>query len=82
MWLSPGDAFRLVWAALTAGDVRFEIVYGVSATGQRWWENEAAARRIGYAPVDTLDVREDGSSGFQGGDFTRPDYHADRATDS
>jgi uronate dehydrogenase len=81
MWISPGDTFRLVWAALTAPDVRFEVVYGVSATGQTWWENDAAARRIGYAPVDSLDLRgELDGDAPQGGEFARRDHHGGRAT--
>ncbi|HEX2111556.1 MAG TPA: NAD(P)-dependent oxidoreductase [Gaiellaceae bacterium] len=76
MWISPGDTFRLVWAALTAREVRFEIVYGVSATGQTWWANDAAARRIGYAPVDALELGEECHGGApQGGEFARPEYH-------
>jgi uronate dehydrogenase len=80
MWISPGDTFRLVWAALTAPEVRFEIVYGVSATGQTWWDNDAAARRIGYTPVDTLDPRAEQEGGApQGGGFARPGYHGESA---
>jgi hypothetical protein len=55
-------------------------VYGVSATGQTWWDNDAAARRIGYVPVDTLDLRDEaGRDAPQGGEFARPDYHGERA---
>jgi uronate dehydrogenase len=79
MWISSGDMSRLVWAALTAPDVRFEIVYGVSATGQDWWDNEAAASRIGYAPQDAIGIGEAGDRAFQGGDFTSRNYHGEPA---
>ena len=78
MALSPGDMFRLTWAALTARDIRFEIVYGVSDTGSRWWDNAEAARRIGYEPHDRIHAREPGP-GFQGDPFTNPDYHGKAA---
>ncbi len=78
MWLSPGDAFRLVWAALTAPHVRFEIVYGVSDTGQSWWDNEAAAR-IGYVAEDAVErervVEANALHEYQGDAFTDPDRH-------
>src|SRR4051795_2445359 len=52
-WLSPGDAVRLVRAALTAPDVRFEIVYGASANTRRWWPLTGA---LGYAPQDDAEA--------------------------
>jgi uronate dehydrogenase len=77
MWISPGDMSRLVWAALTAPDVRFEIVYGLSRTGSRWWDNAEAARRIGYAPEDEVEMAppERAEWRFQGFPFTEPDRH-------
>ena len=78
MWISPGDLFRLVWAALTAPDVRFEIVYGASDTGSRWWDNAEAARRIGYEPSDRIEPRDPGP-GFQGDPFTATEYHGEEA---
>lgn len=52
-WISPADFERLIEAALTA-DYSFEIVYGVSANADRWWDN-ANAHRLGYHPVDRSD---------------------------
>jgi uronate dehydrogenase len=52
-WLSHADAVRLVHAALTAPDVRFEIVYGVSANTRAWWPLTGA---LGYAPEDDAEV--------------------------
>jgi uronate dehydrogenase len=52
-WLSHGDAVRLVRAALTAPDVRFEIVYGASNNTRRWWPLTGA---LGYAPQDDAEA--------------------------
>jgi uronate dehydrogenase len=52
-WLSHRDAVRLVRAALTAPDVRFEIVYGVSANTRAWWP---LTGRLGYAPRDDAEA--------------------------
>jgi uronate dehydrogenase len=74
MWLSHGDAVRLVRAALTADDVGFAIVYGASANTRRWWPADTA---IGFAPEDDAEVFADGlggeAYGFQGGPFALPD---------
>ncbi|MFC3737404.1 NAD-dependent epimerase/dehydratase family protein [Paractinoplanes deccanensis] len=52
-WLSPGDAARLVRAALTA--TGFHIVWGVSANTRRWWST-AGGDAIGYAPEDDAEA--------------------------
>ena len=74
MWLSPGDMARLTWAALTAPDVHFHVVYGVSRTGSGWWENDEAAAVIGYEAQDELEPRDAGP-GHQGDPFTARSYH-------
>ena len=51
-WLSPDDLGRLVLAALSAPDVGHSVVYGVGANRATWWD-DAAARRIGFAPQDS-----------------------------
>jgi uronate dehydrogenase len=51
IWLSPGDAVRLVEACLTAPDLTFAIVYGISANSRGWWDLEPA-RALGYRPQD------------------------------
>ena len=51
-WLSFPDCVRLVDAALTAPDVGFTVVYGVSNNTRAWWPRSDAARRIGYEPQD------------------------------
>ena len=50
-WLSPGDCVRMVEAAVTAPDVGFAVVYGISANTRAWWDLEPG-RAIGYDPVD------------------------------
>jgi uronate dehydrogenase len=55
-WLSHGDCVRLVDAALTAPDVGFAIVYGVSANTRAWWPRSDAAERIGYEPRDDAEA--------------------------
>jgi uronate dehydrogenase len=77
-WLSHGDCVRLVEAALTAPDVGFTIVYGVSANTRRWWPHDDAARRIGYAPRDDAEAYADGLDGpdydLQGGPNPDPAF--------
>lgn len=51
IWLSHADAARLVDAALTAPDVRYEVVFGVSANTRGWWDL-GPALALGYRPQD------------------------------
>jgi uronate dehydrogenase len=89
-WLSHGDAIRLVHAALTAPDLGFAIVYGVSANTRGWWDL-APGRTLGYEPVDDAEryaaevLAEHGEPApdaralaFLGGEYTDPRYGADR----
>lgn len=74
-WVSPADFERLIRMALSA-DYLHEIVYGVSANTERWWDN-SNARRLGFRPVDKADAYADALRGrrsansienaFQGG---------------
>ncbi|HEV7654266.1 MAG TPA: NAD(P)-dependent oxidoreductase [Mycobacteriales bacterium] len=50
-WISPADGVRLIAAALTAPDVTFSVVYGISANTRAWWDL-APARALGYLSVD------------------------------
>jgi uronate dehydrogenase len=79
MWVSPDDLFRLVWASLTASDVGFELVYGVSRTGSDWWENAEAARRLGYEALDEIDAGayERAEWVYQGDPFTSRELHGE-----
>jgi uronate dehydrogenase len=75
-WLSPGDAGRLVRAALTAPVDGFLAVYGRSANTRGWWELPPA---LGYAPLDDSedyagDVEPDDGIPFQGGLATTREY--------
>jgi uronate dehydrogenase len=54
-WLSPGDAARLFHALATVPELRYEIVYGLSAN-TRGWLDLAPARRLGYEPQDDAEV--------------------------
>ena len=77
-WLSHEDGVRLVDAALTAPDVGWTVVYGVSNNARRWWPSDDAARRIGYEPRDNAEEYADGLDGpeyeFQGGPNSDPAY--------
>ena len=54
-WLSPGDCVRMVEAAVTATDVGFTAIYGISANARAWWDLEPG-RAIGYYPVDDAEA--------------------------
>ena len=54
-WLSPGDAIRLVDACLTAPDLGFAAVYGISANTRNWWDLDSA-RALGYEPQDDAEL--------------------------
>ena len=57
-WLSPADGVRLISAALTAPDVGFAVVYGISANTRAWWDL-APARALGYLSVDDAEEYAD-----------------------
>ncbi|CAM3617801.1 NAD-dependent epimerase/dehydratase family protein [Nocardioides zeicaulis] len=50
-WLSPGDAVRMVLAALTAPSPGYAVLYGTSANTRGWWDLEPG-RRLGFEPQD------------------------------
>ena len=51
IWLSPRDLAQLVRIGVDHPDVRFEIVYGISANQRSWYDN-SNAERLGYRPQD------------------------------
>ena len=51
IWLSPRDLAQLVRIGVEHPDIRFEIVYGVSANRRSWYDN-SNAQRLGYRPQD------------------------------
>jgi uronate dehydrogenase len=74
-WLSHRDAVALFRAALSAPDVGFITVYGVSANTRGWWD-DSNARRLGYEPRDDaeqfvpeLAKDREPPDEFQGGPF-------------
>jgi uronate dehydrogenase len=74
-WLSHGDAVALFRTALSAPDVGFITVYGVSANTRGWWD-DSNARRLGYEPRDDAEQFVSGLAKdrgppdeFQGGPF-------------
>lgn len=52
-WLGYDDLEQLVRRAMFVPNVGCLVVYGVSANRDWWWENEAAAARLGYVPAQT-----------------------------
>lgn len=84
LWLSPGDMIRLATRCVEAQDVRFEVVYGVSANTRSWCENPEASR-LGYVPLDNAEdfassitgqgLQEDAVEAlFQGGPFCSEEF--------
>ena len=51
IWISPRDIAQLVSIGIEHPDIRFEIVYGISANQRAWYDN-ANAFRLGYRPQD------------------------------
>ena len=76
-WLSPGDAARLVDAALRAPDLGYAVVWGISNNTRRTWSLEAGFA-LGYRPQDDAEdfassvdlTATDPSDAFVGGGFT------------
>jgi uronate dehydrogenase len=86
-WLSEPDFVRLTFDCLRASNVHFDIVYGVSANPDSYWDNDGA-RRIGYEPRDSAaaftqeilsqSTTEDAIEAlFQGGKFTSDEFDGD-----
>ncbi|MBS2939126.1 NAD(P)-dependent oxidoreductase [Nocardioides sp. J2M5] len=82
-WLSPGDAVRMVLAALTAPAPGYAVLHGISANTRAWWDLEPG-RRLGYEPQDdaeawaaTVEARpEDAAEAeFVGGPFATAQFH-------
>ena len=92
-WLSPDDAGRLFEACLTAVRPGFRVAYGVSANTRGGWVSLGEARALGYEPRDDAEayaaeiIAAQGAPGpgdrllaYLGGEFTLPDFDADRLT--
>ncbi len=90
-WLSPDDAGRLFEACLIVPRPGFRVAYGVSANTRGGWVSLAEARALGYEPKDDAEVYaagviaqygepdpDDPVFAYLGGEFTLPEYDADR----
>ena len=82
-WLSPGDAVRMVLAALTAPSPGYAVLYGTSANTRGWWDLEPG-RRLGYEPEDDAEAfaagiaarpEDDDEARFVGGPFALAQFH-------
>ncbi|MBX4909915.1 MULTISPECIES: NAD(P)-dependent oxidoreductase [Rhizobium] len=76
IWISARDLAQLVRIGLTHPQIAATVVYGVSDTDTKWWDNDLATR-LGYQPQDRPRDHahiEDAAEGrvaraFQGGGF-------------
>ncbi len=57
-WLSPGDAVRMVDAALRSTEPGFHVLYGISANTRAWWDL-GPGRALGYDPQDDAETYAD-----------------------
>jgi uronate dehydrogenase len=82
MWLSERDAVQLFTKAVTARDIDFLVLYGLSRSRWSSWDNQGTAL-LGYVPIDDAEhtadeelKREAERNGelLQGGSYTRRDY--------
>lgn len=80
LWLSPRDGAELVRCAVTAPDVGYVTVLGVSANTRSFWDAEESGRAIGFVARDdaedhaaSVDLTQEPPR-FQGGLYTDPDY--------
>jgi uronate dehydrogenase len=89
-WLSPRDTVNLVHACLTTPELGYQLLFAVSANTRSWWDLRPA-RALGYEPVDDAEAYaaeviaewgepdpDDPKLAVVGGDFTGPDFDADR----
>ncbi len=58
LWFSPRDLAQLVSIGIDHPDIRFEIVYGISANKRAWYDN-SNAYRLGYRPQDDSEIYAD-----------------------
>ena len=55
LWFSPRDLAQLVSIGIEHPDIKFEIVYGISANKRAWYDN-SNAYRLGYRPQDGSEI--------------------------
>jgi nucleoside-diphosphate-sugar epimerase len=51
-WLSRRDLVQLVERSIDAGDLKFDVFYGVSNNKWRFWDISHPREVLGYSPVD------------------------------
>jgi uronate dehydrogenase len=82
MWLSPRDAVQLFTKAVTARDVDYLVVFGLSHNRRSWWDNPGQ-QVLGYEPVDDAEEAADPAVAqeaarspelLQGGTYTGQDF--------
>ena len=89
LWLSHADMAQLAACCVTARQIDFEIVYGISANTRAWYVNPGAGR-IGFAPRDNAEgyaasipaeglVETPVEAAFQGGPFCSAEFDSPRA---
>lgn len=84
-WLSPDDCARLVDACLRSDQLRYAIVWGVSANTRRTW-SLGEGNALGYFPVDDAERFADQlaeatplpSDALVGGEFTTAEFGIDK----
>lgn len=92
LWLSPSDTARLMNACLTAADVRYEVIFGMSANTRGWFDL-GPAMALGYQPQDDSerfaaeiealpdDDQAQRERQFIGGHFTAPEFFWENRSD-
>jgi len=55
LWFSPRDLAQLVSIGIDHPDIKFEIVYGISANKRAWYDN-SNAKRLGYRSQDDSEI--------------------------
>ncbi len=88
IWVSPRDLTQLVRIGIEHPEIRFEIVYGVSANRRSWYDNQNAFR-LGYRPQDDSEPYAEAvlaaeaalpqdaiAEHYQGGTFCSAEYTA------
>jgi uronate dehydrogenase len=84
-WLGHEDLVQLLMCCIEAPKVGYVAVWGVSANTRSYWNNSAAAERIGYRPVQNAEdyaaeilgkpnPLDPVAGTLQGGGFTTMDY--------
>ncbi|MEH6781927.1 MAG: NAD(P)-dependent oxidoreductase [Rhodoglobus sp.] len=80
LWLSWRDGIELTRCAIENGPVGCQVVYGVSANDDAWWDAQAGWAAIGFTPQDNAaehaqDVDFDvPAPQYHGGAFTASEY--------